>query len=1441
LMFRFLTDVPVKKSQTLRSTLSHAFCHLISSMDDISPQVSQRATVYLGTIHDKAIQTLLWCLEFQFDLVPGDRPPILKNLYQLFNILIERNILSWEFFANRFESIIYEIQETKQNKPEESETSNQNNNKEPTKDKPVSSRVRVRSGAESVRSLAESMKYPYKRTYSAPAGIALNTKQSAPNRYQEEEKNDYKRQQSAPVIRQKVSKTVSDTPAPGMTRLASQSGTFNEDIDYKEIAIKSMDLGSIDKETLHLMVFLFMQFLSHPHQAEIPENKSCVKYLALQKSFHGLFAILGYDEKEQRFRTMPHKIRTTAQFCSFFANLPQVMDNNFGIGNHLISNIVAILFKSPFPPRYVANWQPTYSILHENLIFQGLHYTLWHLEPIVRKQWLEACLVLVYKYNFSEPEQLSDKVVGLIRIIVNSISAQVHVCSKYCKPEGTGLTMRSHELSETSIGNIGTATLQGTEENTPFDSRMSPTSNKKFDNNDEMSSASDKGDANSELETIFENTKSLSHSPEKKMNKNNHENPLFFDLLPQAAPCMVSGWLPDDQSLTNEGLPTGWSMQLMDNGKVLYVDNINGSHTWKDPRTGCEGHSFKRRRGPFFSSPPSPLSLMDVLTVGATASMVDKTAQRENLIEEEIEQPPEERLLPIGTQDVRRQNKAKHQHMSLLDRVWQVLGSIEDEEDCVPLVGRDMSSKIKIASSMDDMLESTHIKSNGEIDKHEKDQINGDIKESLRTGNNLRQRKLGVSNGVSLKEEETLADGGAGDSHSSQSQSKDYKQFQQVTKQSYLRIGEDTVIDRCSSCGALTEKYTDSEVALALVVVNTFVHRDPQLAASLLPEIFIVVSRIASKPLYNWELEGSLTVIPGNPRSVARQFLRVTLQQLSSNGVFPLLFKIDLDENQRRQFYSTIVGCLNDFTDLSPTVPVQLFFENIDSIKQSMEQTLNSCLPNLICFLSFIQFDHIVNWSSVFAPLEMFFRNLSLLTLSQDGKTEKVDPNGKDIRLSNIEPVMKLAVYAMKMTGVNNHRSLLEPIAKVIGFAIQFCTFQFQDLVDICYYCNKAFVKERDKSCLIRAVIAKFIDALKYKTSIPDVNFLYLGSMMLQDAKGELPPSSILEDVPKIELGLAGPIHIGSTPWLEQYLPDIVEFVADVHTLGKVKSHVRGMTIGLNQDTLGGILKAALSQFLALEIARMSLDKNEMKITKYMPWLFNPPNTILSQGPKEFLECVSHIRLLSWLLLGAVNHTLLVGFKEGSPCQPIPLEASCHIADHIEVILAGFAEQSKTSVVHMCSLFHAFILSQLWTVYLEHIQPSGNTKEEQLLAPSILLDFWVKVTPGILQLVSHSKVLAEMVNLHFLSLMEALLECRSNILAKLMPLWCPVLHAYNTTLPDHIRVRLQSIHDSLPIKPMAAQDTAINTNLLNWLHRLQFKMGQIELQASNATQQFFTV
>lgn len=70
---------------------------------------------------------------------------------------------------------------------------------------------------------------------------------------------------------------------------------------------------------------------------------------------------------------------------------------------------------------------------------------------------------------------------------------------------------------------------------------------------------------------------------------------------------------------------------------------------------------------------------------------------------------------------------------------------------------------------------------------------------------------------------------------------------------------------------------------------------------------------------------------------------------------------------------------------------------------------------------------------------------------------------------------------------------------------------------------------------------------------------------------------------------------------------------------------------------------------------------------------------------------MGHVRLLSWLLLGGLFQSL----STHAPCTPIPPEASCHVADHIQVILAGFAEQSKASVLHMSSLFHAFILCQV--------------------------------------------------------------------------------------------------------------------------------------------------
>lgn len=134
------------------------------------------------------------------------------------------------------------------------------------------------------------------------------------------------------------------------------------------------------------------------------------------------------------------------------------------------------------------------------------------------------------------------------------------------------------------------------------------------------------------------------------------------------------------------------------------------------------------------------------------------------------------------------------------------------------------------------------------------------------------------------------------------------------------------------------------------------------------------------------------------------------------------------------------------------------------------------------------------------------------------------------------------------------------------------------------------------------------------------------------------------------------------------------------------------MPVGLNDDTLGGIFKCSVAQYLALEITKGN-GRDNRAVTRYLPWLYNTP--AIQQTPREFVECIGHVRLLSWLLLGSLTHTALHGTSSGHTSQPIPQEASCQIADHIQVIMAGFAEQPKASVLHMSSLFHTFILCQV--------------------------------------------------------------------------------------------------------------------------------------------------
>lgn len=50
---------------------------------------------------------------------------------------------------------------------------------------------------------------------------------------------------------------------------------------------------------------------------------------------------------------------------------------------------------------------------------------------------------------------------------------------------------------------------------------------------------------------------------------------------------------------------------------------------------------------------------------------------------------------------------------------------------------------------------------------------------------------------------------------------------------------------------------------------------------------------------------------------------------------------------------------------------------------------------------------------------------------------------------------------------------------------------------------------------------------------------------------------------------------------------------------------------------------------------------------------------------------------------------------------PIPINCGNYIGEHIFYILNGFAEHSKTSAIHMSSLFHSFILCQVNRINLK--------------------------------------------------------------------------------------------------------------------------------------------
>uniref|UniRef100_A0A8C9UBS3 Unc-79 homolog, NALCN channel complex subunit n=1 Tax=Serinus canaria TaxID=9135 RepID=A0A8C9UBS3_SERCA len=616
--------------------------------------------------------------------------------------------------------------------------------------------------------------------------------------------------------------------------------------------------------------------------------------------------------------------------------------------------------------------------------------------------------------------------------------------------------------------------------------------------------------------------------------------------------------------------------------------------------------------------------------------------------------------------------------------------------------------------------------------------------------------------------------------------------------------------DKCHDCGAVLEEYDEETLGLAIVVLSTFIHLSPDLAAPLLLDIMQSIERI-------------FMMIPGNAAGVAKQFLRCVFHQLAPNGIFPQLFQSIIKDGS---FLRTLATSLMDFSELSSIAALSQLLEGLNNKKNlPAGGAMLRCLENIATFMEALPMDSPSNlWTTISNQFQTFLTKL---------------PCVLPLKCS-LDSSLRIMICLLKIPTTSATRSLLEPFSKLLSFVIQNAVFTLAYLVELCGLCYRAFTKERDKFYLTRCVILELLQALKLKSPLPDMNLLLLVQFVCADAGTKLAESTILHKQMIASMPGCG---TAAMECMRQYVGEVLDFIADMHTLTKLKSHMKTCSQPLHEDTFGGHLKVGLAQIAAMEITRGNHRDNKAVI-RYLPWLYHPPSA-MQQGPKEFIECVSHIRLLSWLLLGSLTHNVVCP-NSPSSCMPIPLDAGSQIADHLIVILIGFPEQSKTSVLHMCSLFHAFIFAQLWTVYCEQtaVAPTvQNQNEFSFTAILTALEFWSRVTPSILQLMAHNKVMVEMVCLHVISLMEALQECNSTIFVKVGIPYHEYLLNY-IHLSAGLQLRLQAIqsnvnHHSLRMLQGSGQMNNSSSVLRKWLQCTQFKMAQVEIQSSEAASQFY--
>ena len=105
------------------------------------------------------------------------------------------------------------------------------------------------------------------------------------------------------------------------------------------------------------------------------------------------------------------------------------------------------------------------------------------------------------------------------------------------------------------------------------------------------------------------------------------------------------------------------------------------------------------------------------------------------------------------------------------------------------------------------------------------------------------------------------------------------------------RSTDNLLVDQCPSCSTPLECYDEETVSTAIVCLATFIHREPVMAASLLPNMFLCVSRFVY-------LQEQLSQI--------KNYLKETCEKIKLQALLnpkPLLFDFNTSMLNKKIFY----------------------------------------------------------------------------------------------------------------------------------------------------------------------------------------------------------------------------------------------------------------------------------------------------------------------------------------------------------------------------------------------------------------------------------------------------------------------------------------------------------------------------------------------------------